>query len=596
MRRFCSLNRTIVAVTIAVVAGIAPGCGSRPAPHAAKSFDAMLDEHRESIDALGNHPDDGLVESLAEAARAEPWSSQASGIYESIILQYPNDTLSLYLIDQIKADATNLPGTTFQDFASRLLKQHPGTASGKKALYIHLAQLKSQDESAFLRTCSELIAAQNDPETAKIALYHRFLHYRDQKEIDLAAVDGIALWHRYGETLVKMNATNQVGALLSRAGLLLEGQILEAEADEETASFRKLMLQDKDLDRALVNPDYATEFLNSMRSRDLAVEIKCESNPEIAAQSNEQIVRARQILAALSDRKYDPAVACADCFAAQLGDLFARAERDPNQLEPLIVTTLVVRRKLGGMLAYDPPSDRALLTAARSAYTRLTNLEKQIRYETAKLAGVASPALLSELTEREVESLRSVADYEKVVAAYEFLWSEYPQSIEGARALYDLAVLYTDTLKSPSLAQKTYERVIESLGDNPNAEVAWLKLATLSYESKDYQEGYAALLEYKDRFPAGKNIANAELLLCFTEAGLGLQDDAETRALDLVKEYPGSDAAPRALHWLGSMYLSRQDYERSREVFEDLIQRYPEHATTVSARDYVARLPRVSSQ
>jgi len=119
----------------------------------------------------------------------------------------------------------------------------------------------------------------------------------------------------------------------------------------------------------------------------------------------------------------------------------------------------------------------------------------------------------------------------------------------------------------------------------------------------DYPHGYnaVALLEdmagrkYRDGAFAGakedysrayrvesREKNKARLLFWMAESARAMDSTDTSSALygELADRYPDSEWAPRALYSRGQLYLEKEDFDRSTEVFEDLRKRYPTHPQT----------------
>jgi TolA-binding protein len=194
-----------------------------------------------------------------------------------------------------------------------------------------------------------------------------------------------------------------------------------------------------------------------------------------------------------------------------------------------------------------------------------------------------------EILQQHVALLKNLNQREKVVACYTRYISRFVDSAQAAPVMLELADYYRDGWKTPAQAKDAYVKLCETYPGSAEAPVARMKEALCLYELGSFEDAYARIQEMVAAGVA-PDPATAEFLLALTEAAMNMEEDAEARLIRLVNAFPAHETAPKSVFWIANSRFARQDYKGAKEMFAELVQRYPKSSYTKKAGDYVKRL------
>jgi soluble lytic murein transglycosylase len=113
---------------------------------------------------------------------------------------------------------------------------------------------------------------------------------------------------------------------------------------------------------------------------------------------------------------------------------------------------------------------------------------------------------------------------------------------------------------------------LQRLAAGGDREIADLRVAESDFYLKRYAAARDGTRPYLQR---GSHQAEARFFHASALRELGAHDEYETTTRDLVREFPGSPWAERALDALGTHYILENEDETAAGVFKELYERYP---------------------
>ncbi len=153
-----------------------------------------------------------------------------------------------------------------------------------------------------------------------------------------------------------------------------------------------------------------------------------------------------------------------------------------------------------------------------------------------------------------------------------------PDPVLVEQAFYYMTLSYSaiDTSRADIYAN----RFLKSYPTGLNA-IAFLEdMAARNYRNGHYEE---ALMVYARLYHTETRDENkSRQLFWMAESARSMDSTATSSSLygQLADRYPDSQWAPKAMYSRGQLYLEKENFDRSTEVFEELRERYPTHPQT----------------
>ncbi len=151
-----------------------------------------------------------------------------------------------------------------------------------------------------------------------------------------------------------------------------------------------------------------------------------------------------------------------------------------------------------------------------------------------------------------------------------------PVLVEYAFYYKTLAQIALDTINADFYAN----RFLKNYPTGSHAITILEDMAARRYRSSQYDE---ALMTYARVYHIETRDADkARLMFWMAESARGMDSTATSSSLygRLADRYPDTEWAPKAMYSRGQLYLEKENFDRSTEVFEELRERYPTHPQT----------------
>ncbi len=591
---------------VACASAISCGSRSRESSDAKPAdFAALRSSYDAAIQNLSDRDDrEQIVNELVEAAKRESWAATGDP-EEGIMVRWPEDALSLYLLDRrmdaLGAETPPASDQTKVQYLEGLRQRVPNTSLSAKALQKSLRFAQSEDADAFLAKCAELIARAPGSTDARVALHERLEYYIQQGRTKDAALDTLRFWSAYPEVVERMEVATQFVSNLRNAGWLLEAQMLSQTTGP--AEVAKGLLAE--FSHAGESHDehwqLSTEYLDHTPDY-LAVEnavtilpegpvdrqilwwarLSCLSAVKLDGENSDRYFS--KFVSLLDNRRafpVDPGTSLAEINAAALSAIFNAfgQSRWLDRFAPTgtsaaaNLTTLMARSSRAGCdLAFERlnrPEDAA-------QYLKLVEAHEEFLRKVHRIDGL-SP-----------EGDRSIAA--TIADAYDSVVSRFPKAPEAPRAMLRKASVYREA-SDQATAVQAYDALIAQYPEAAEVPLAKLDRAASLIASKQYDVASGALKAVLEEYAADNRIVPAaEFLAAVCADNLGSADEAVRRMESIAEEFTKSTYAVRALFWLANHALAQNEYEAARYYLAELIDRYPEDRLASDARQLKKRL------
>ncbi|HAH31145.1 MAG TPA: hypothetical protein DCL44_02405 [Elusimicrobia bacterium] len=214
---------------------------------------------------------------------------------------------------------------------------------------------------------------------------------------------------------------------------------------------------------------------------------------------------------------------------------------------------------------------------ARLAYERLISVYPDSRFllRTKKLLGDVLA--------------NNIKDYNAAIKVYQNITSDFPGTGEAWAAYMQLAKL-SERQSQYALAVEVYEKIIalypEEKAEVYNAFVSEARI--LREEIKQPKEAVEVLNKLADKFKNGKAID--ALYLAAEIARKDMKDlDAEVKMYDrIASDYPSQ--APKVFLAAGEAYEKNKNFDKAKEYYTKITEKYPEDPLAKKAQKYIASL------
>lgn len=568
-------------------------------------FSELNETHAEVIDQFPLHPQSSKVARLLVKAAVREGLAEAESPETSLMYRFADDNLGLFLLDSEFERLADLS----QDRATALLGQVrtdvPGSALSAMATSKELSLNLRHSPEEFLARCADLTQREPTSTEARVALYERFQYLYEHGDAKQAALDASRFVALFPETVQQMNASHSFALCLREAGLLLEADILERLASGGGLAGPSMPLFE-DFSRADGREDSAVAagregttaeaYFRLAPDLDRLLEEAEPMGDDVSFEKALGFARLGRIAVSRLDR--DRSVDLYGKYLEQVDGLLETGRIDAGSLRRIETIQDVSFDALLGLLGeggyfgnervesrHGPGSiaSNRFLTSFSQAGVRISSLA-------AEETGGLDPSTYAAIIDEHIQSLHQLNNRKDVPEAYEDFVARFPSSEEAPKHLMMLADFYRDVSGVPTKAQQTYARVAEEYPNSPEAETADMKHSLLLYESEKYEDALEKLNRFQVTYPESGQVVTAKFLSALCEAAMGRSDEAEAHMGDLVRDHRQHTIAARALFWLGSASLSKQDYGNARNTFLDLMDRYPESEYAKRAGEYVERL------
>ncbi len=176
----------------------------------------------------------------------------------------------------------------------------------------------------------------------------------------------------------------------------------------------------------------------------------------------------------------------------------------------------------------------------------------------------------------DADALAAQGQYDQARASLESLFQEYPEHEATAAANQLLAWTYAQQGEE-ELAIRTAEQMLARYGqeaDQLHLSSAYLNLAHVRFNQKEYAEAAAAYEDFIYRFPDHRHslLALYQAGLCYLR--LDRSGDAVDRWETVVQKDPAADIAERAWARAGDLYFQAEQYEQAKRCYQGLLHNF----------------------
>jgi TolA-binding protein len=208
-------------------------------------------------------------------------------------------------------------------------------------------------------------------------------------------------------------------------------------------------------------------------------------------------------------------------------------------------------------------------------------------------AASASTADIIEASDKHYALLDRLNYRKELIEFCERLVQQYPQPEVAPRYLLKLADFYEKKAASLGKAAETYQRLCEDYPSHPDAEHCRFQIGMCLYNCEDYPGAMENLQLLLAANPNGKDAPAAQFICALSEAGMGMNDEAESHLRDLISRHPTGELAVKAMLWIGSNNLSKQKYPEAIAAFDEVVRQYPDSPYAEKARQYIKKLKQI---
>ena len=162
------------------------------------------------------------------------------------------------------------------------------------------------------------------------------------------------------------------------------------------------------------------------------------------------------------------------------------------------------------------------------------------------------------------------------------------------RALQAAALFYKGhSLQARSeraAAQAAFEELVAAYPDQPQAPEAELLIGELYYETAEYERALAWYERVFGTYPDSKDAPEALYGAAWCQLELEHIEPMRDLFLRLVRDYPQHERAHQGLMHLGDYYYNGHQFLKASRLYEQVVERFPETAEAVQARQLLAHL------
>ena len=191
------------------------------------------------------------------------------------------------------------------------------------------------------------------------------------------------------------------------------------------------------------------------------------------------------------------------------------------------------------------------------------------------------------------EMYSAVGEYQKSVSLLETVVDSTGRVFDPARSM--MADLYLTRLNRGDDAVRIYNEIISDGQDSLAIATAYVKLATIDFANKNYQDGRDQLDRLRSRFPQLANVqAQAQLLKARSFEDESSSERARQEYVALLNEFPTSVQAlevlaymPEYFHKLGQPELEQEWLKRSEKQMRELVENNANRRIGLQASSYL---------
>ncbi|MXW78154.1 MAG: tetratricopeptide repeat protein, partial [Gemmatimonadetes bacterium] len=139
-------------------------------------------------------------------------------------------------------------------------------------------------------------------------------------------------------------------------------------------------------------------------------------------------------------------------------------------------------------------------------------------------------------------------------------------------------------------AQTAFEELVAAYPEQPQAPEAELLIGELYYETAEYERALVWYERVFGTYPDSKDAPEALYGAAWCQLELERIEPMRDLFLRLVRQYPQHERAHQGLMHLGDYYYNGHQFLKASRLYEQVVERFPETAEAVQARQLLAYL------
>jgi len=485
----------------------------------------------------------------------------------------------------------------------------PESTTEVETIGAELDAILNEEPQRFLDRCKTLIESGSSDQVRSVALRKRAEYYKQSNMPKEAACDSLRLLSLPLKSTPESSTRRKALASTRAAGLVLESGILEALCTEEPPGLPSGRVSQVAAaiseDLGIAPPQESDAIGNSTTASRLSQEYlrltpdlgEMREIPMEAASPAERVLLWGRCTALAIDRlPTKEALEYVKQFADEVGIALqtegnAFCQRESVCFSALGVLRLLSRRLFATTFAGEWLEDSSALGNSElvGLLKRVGRCDMELAVRLAECAPSFDEFAFAALDRCQV-FLAVTNDRQERMRSYEYVVSHLPRSERTPGYIVKWAEFCKDVLGLKNRSVEILERVFNVYPESPVAEQARLNHGLTLYEEEKYEEAYLSLQELLVKSATCSYAAAGQYVSALCESAMGLEEDAEAHMFQIAENHPASQVAPRAYFWLGSKALSKMDYERAAEIFDELLVRYPDASVTQEAKNISTKL------
>ena len=205
------------------------------------------------------------------------------------------------------------------------------------------------------------------------------------------------------------------------------------------------------------------------------------------------------------------------------------------------------------------------------------------------LARVSAPELAAEFHFELGNVALGERDYEAAERAFGAVLGTAPRRAMRAAALFYLGHS-VQARGERAAAQVAFEELVAAYPDQPQAAEAELLIGELYYEEEEYERALASYERVFGTYPDSKDVPEALYGAAWCQLELERIEPMRDLFLRLVRQYPQHERAHQGLMHIGDYYYNGHQFLKASRLYEQVVERFPETAEAVQARQLLAYL------
>ena len=196
------------------------------------------------------------------------------------------------------------------------------------------------------------------------------------------------------------------------------------------------------------------------------------------------------------------------------------------------------------------------------------------------------------ILDQHIAFVTALGDKRSPIKAYQEFEKRFPTSPLRPRNSLALGDYLLDELQTHRDAERIYRQITSAYPNSSEGVTARLRIGEAQFESGRYDEAYITFQDFLSTNPAHEQISSVKFLIAGCEQNLGAHENAIATMERIVKDYPSTDEAPRALYWLASHFVTDGNSDVAQAYYDQLTSHYPMSTYAQEARTLLRALRR----